>query len=434
MSEPMISFVPATRESVYFRGCAHGPGGAGKTYTGLLAMHVLCKGERFAVIDTERGRSRKYVGVNGWQFDIWEPHTFSPASLTEALGIAAGAGLPGVVIDSGSLFWNGAEGMTEQVDKFASSSGRNDKFGGWKEMAPIERRMWDAVLTYPGHIWMTLRVTSHYVVEERQRGDRTVATPRKVGLKPVQREGFDYEFDLVGAMDQDNGLLVTKSDILTIPQGTFIDKPGVEFAEAIGQFCAEGVETTGVMTYRSLGLAPNATVDGLKDLHGEVSRAGLVNAPVTDEFGKPTVLGDLLRQRAVALTTAARAAAKALAETQVAAAPTTPTAAPTPPTSVAVPAPATAPAVEPVTMAPAPQLTQIAAMMNGLGVPNEFKLVVANALANRPDDNPLRQAKDLTLVEANTVIVELGAQGATELVASVIAQARQASVEAEAAA
>jgi hypothetical protein len=33
----------------------------------------------------------------------------------------------------------------------------------------------------------------------------------KVGLAPVQREGLDYEFDLVGVMDDDNGLLIEKT-------------------------------------------------------------------------------------------------------------------------------------------------------------------------------------------------------------------------------
>lgn len=293
-----IEFVPATREQVYSRTCVHGPGGSGKTYTGLAVMTALCGVGKFAVIDTERGRSRKYVGVNGWQFAILEPHSFDPSSLTEALGVAAGAGYLGVMIDSGSAYWNGQDGMMEQVDRRGAASGRGDKFGaGWKEMAPIERRMWDAVMTYPGHVWMTLRVASHYVVEDVQRGNRTVATPRKVGLKPVQREGFDYEFDLVGAFDQDNSMLITKSDLYSIPPGTYIPKPGVEFAQTVADFCAEGVMATGPMAYRSQALAPGATRDDLLGLLATVSTAGLINAPVTDELGHPTVLGDLIKDR-----------------------------------------------------------------------------------------------------------------------------------------
>lgn len=313
----MFEFVPATREQVHSRICAHGPGGSGKTYTGLTVLHHLCGGQRFAVIDTERGRSKKYVGVNGWQFDIVEPHTFDPATLTEILGVAAGRGYPGIMIDSGSLYWNGQDGMMEQVDKRGAATGRNDKFGGgWKEMAPIERRMWDAVLTYPGHVWMTLRTASQYVIEEKERGGRTVATPRKVGLKPVQREGFEYEFDLVCAMDQENGLLVTKSDLLVVPQGTYIAKPTVEFAATIGEFCSEGVLAAGPMAYRVQALDPAASRADLLSLLAVVSRAGLINAPVTDEFEQPTVLGDLIKARGRALDTppaVARAVAAAVA-------------------------------------------------------------------------------------------------------------------------
>lgn len=307
----VIQFSPATREAVYARMCAYGPGGSGKTLTGLLTMQTLCAGQRFAVIDTERGRSKKYLGHEGLEFDIWEPHAFDPATLTEALGIAAGAGYPGIVIDGGSPYWNGVDGIQEQVDKKSAAGGRSDKFSsGWKDVAPIERRMWDSVLTYPGHVWMTLRVKVDYVVEDVQRGNRTVSAPRKVGLRPVQRDSFEYEFDLVCAMDQENTLTVTKSDLITVPQGTVIPKPGAEFAETIRDFCAQGTMATGPMTYRDQALSDANTIDDYKRLLATVERAGLRNAPMTDEAGTPTVLGDLILARGRALAPAATPAAR----------------------------------------------------------------------------------------------------------------------------
>lgn len=316
----VIQFVPATREAVYSRICFHGPGGAGKTFTSLAAMHTLCNGSKFAVIDTERGRSKKYVGVNGWQFDILEPHSFAPDSLTEALGVAAGAGYPGIIIDSGSQYWNGVDGMQEQVDRRTAAAGRKDSYGsGWRDMAPIERRMWDAIMSYPGHVVMTLRVKSAYVVDEKERNGRVVSTPRKVGLKPVQRDGFEYEFDLVMECDQDNEFTVTKSDILIVPQGTSVARPGPEFFDTIKQFCAEGVETTSSTAYRSRALDPKATREALRELLDEVDRAGLKHAPVVDELDRPTVLGDLILSRGRALKAAEEAAQREASRQQASA-------------------------------------------------------------------------------------------------------------------
>lgn len=395
----MFEFVPATREQVHSRICAHGPGGSGKTYTGLTVLHHLCGGQRFAVIDTERGRSKKYVGVNGWQFDIVEPHTFDPATLTEILGIAAGHGYPGIMIDSGSLYWNGQDGMMEQVDKRGAATGRNDKFGGgWKEMAPIERRMWDALLTYPGHVWMTLRTASQYVIEEKERNGRTVATPRKVGLKPVQREGFEYEFDLVCAMDQENGLLVTKSDLLVVPQGTYISKPTVEFAATIGEFCSEGVLAAGPMAYRVQALDPAATRTDLLSLLAVVSRAGLINAPVTDEFEQPTVLGDLIKARGRALDTS-----PAVARTVTAAVATSREA--EPPAAAVSTAPA-ATSASPVTAVPAGSWARLNELLGQVPVKldtSAAKAVLIGELADRH----LVKAGDLTAEELSGVITVL---------------------------
>jgi hypothetical protein len=292
----VIQFAPAQRAALKARLALTGPSGAGKTFTGLALGCQLAQaaGGRLAVIDTERGKSQMYKGINGWDFDVFCPQTFAPASLTEILAVAGGEGYPAVLLDSWTPYWSGVDGMLEQVDNRAKGG---NNFSGWKEARPDERRMIDALVSAPFHLIVTMRVKTEYVIEENERGKKV---PRKIGLKPEQREGMEHEFDVIGDMDLDHTLTVSKTR-LPMLSGQVIHQPGVELAVTIADWLADGEEVTGPLAYRAEALDPDATFDGLRSLRDRVMGAGLMNAPVTDGDGNPTVLGDLIVARGRAM-------------------------------------------------------------------------------------------------------------------------------------
>ncbi|AEK07829.1 ATP-binding protein [Mycobacterium phage Yoshi] len=279
-----LSFKPATREASYARIALSGPSGSGKTYTALALGTALA--DKVAVIDTERGSASKYVGLNGWQFDTVQPDSFSPLSLVELLGLAAGGEYGCVIVDSWSHYWMGVDGMLEQADRRAKGG---NSFSGWKEVRPEERRMIDALVSFPGHLIATMRSKTEYVVEENERGKKV---PRKVGLKPEQRDGAEYEFDLVGDLDHDNTLTVVKSRIHTLAKAV-VPMPGEEFAHQIRDWLSDGARVPTVAEYRKQALAAE-TREELKALYDEVSGHKLTVAPTVDRDGNSTVLGDLI--------------------------------------------------------------------------------------------------------------------------------------------
>jgi hypothetical protein len=289
-----LAFAPATREATYARIALSGPSGSGKTYTALTLAAALS--DTFAVIDTERGSASKYVGLNGWKFDTVTPQSFSPVSLVELLGVAAGQGYGCIVVDSLSHYWSGVDGMLEQADKHAV---RGNTFAGWKEAKPAERRMVDALVSYPGHIIVTMRSKTEYVIEENEKGKKA---PVKIGLKPDQRDGIEYEFDVVGDMDLSNTLSVVKSRIPELSRAK-VPTPGTDFAAVIKAWC-EGAPVPTVADYRSRALAA-ATDDALRDLWNEVHRNRLASAPCVDEDGNPTVLGEFIKGKALRVQAAA---------------------------------------------------------------------------------------------------------------------------------
>lgn len=283
-----MEFEEATKDAAKARICLTGPSGSGKTYSALMLAFGL--GEKVAVIDTERGSASKYVGRNGWRFQTIKPTSYAPLSLVEHLGKAAGHGFDVVVIDSLSHYWEGAEGMLEQVDRRSNAS----KFtSGWKAVRPEERKMIDAILAYPGHVITTLRAKQEYVLETNDRGKQE---PKRVGMKPIQRDGIEYEFDLVGDLDLSNTLTVSKSRVEGVDMGATYVKPGVELAVKVAEFLADGREIPSVAEYRQQAIDLDS-VDDLRKLFEEVAHNQLEGAPMLDDAGRPTILGDFIRKR-----------------------------------------------------------------------------------------------------------------------------------------
>jgi energy-coupling factor transporter ATP-binding protein EcfA2 len=228
-----FTFAKATKKAAKGRVAIDGPSGSGKTYTALMLATVL--GDRIAVIDTEHGSASKYADM--FAFDTLHLQRYSPQILVEALAAAGLAGYDVVIVDSLSHFWMGTDGMLEQVDKASKRSGGHG-MSGWKEMRPVERQMVESLLAYPGHVICTLRVKTDWVEGENSRGKRQMM---KVGTKAEQREGLEYEFDLVGSMDLGNELTVVKSRCPDL-SGAIVSRPGRDFAETFKAWLADGVD------------------------------------------------------------------------------------------------------------------------------------------------------------------------------------------------
>jgi hypothetical protein len=287
-NQSRYTFRRATSEQSKARVVLDGIGGSGKTKTALYIATALVRkerGERIAVVDTQYRQSAKYAA--DFDFDIEELRYFAPSVLVEVLSEAARARYAAVVIDSWSPFWSGKGGMLEQVDR--ASRGQ---FSGWKEVRPLEREMMDAMLSYPGHIICTVRSKTEWVLEKNEAGK---TEPRKVGMKPEQREGIEYEFDLVGSM-QDATITVTKTSCDTL-HGAVVHKPGLEFGYTIREWLEAGVDPVATDAYRERALAEDVTFDQLGELMKEVRRLGIVHRPTTDANFKPMTLETLIQNR-----------------------------------------------------------------------------------------------------------------------------------------
>jgi hypothetical protein len=139
---------------------------------------------------------------------VLELQSYEVERFTQAIKEAAESGYSTLIIDSLSHAWSGKGGILELVDNAGKrTQGSGGNFGAWREATPQHNRLVDAILGAPMHIICTLRSKVEYVVETVN--GRTQV--RKVGLQPVQRDGLEYEFTVVGDVTQDHDLVVTKT-------------------------------------------------------------------------------------------------------------------------------------------------------------------------------------------------------------------------------
>ncbi len=192
-----------------------GPSGSGKTYTALRVAQAL-KGEgKIAVIDTEFGSASKYANL--WDFDVCELTNFAPEKYVDAIHEAESAGYSVIIVDSLTHAWEGKGGILEQHDLASRSSNSQNTYYAWREVTPEHQKLVEALVGCTSHLIGTMRTKTEYLVENKN--GRQV--PVKVGTKPVQRAGMEYEFDVVADLNLDLDCTISKTRCPELSQQVF---------------------------------------------------------------------------------------------------------------------------------------------------------------------------------------------------------------------
>jgi len=232
-----MSFKKATKKKSKARIALIGPAGSGKTYTALRIAHSLAEGGSIAVYDTERGSASKYVGDANpdggvFEFDALDDMKNFDANLyIKAIQEASQAGYAVLIIDSLSHAWAGTGGILDFKDSVATAN-KNDSFGAWKKATPLYNKLIDAILSAPLHVIATMRSKTEYVIEREERNGKIVSVPRKVGMQPIQRDGLEYEFDVI--IDTDGSTSTISKSRCSALKGSYH-----EAGADIGKVCLE---------------------------------------------------------------------------------------------------------------------------------------------------------------------------------------------------
>ena len=199
------------RNQVKLRLGLSGPSGYGKTYSALLlAFGITNDWSKIAIIDTENNSANLYSHLGDFSVLTLNP-PYSPERYIEAIRTCENASVEVTIIDSITHEWNGKGGCLDIHRKLGS------RFQDWAKVTPRHQEFIDAILHSKCHVITTVRSKTGYSMEIGSNGTTRVI---KHGLKPITREGLDYEMTLFFEIINDKHLVKVSKD----RTGLFLDK------------------------------------------------------------------------------------------------------------------------------------------------------------------------------------------------------------------
>jgi hypothetical protein len=248
-----MQLVTAKREQVKIKVGVQGCAGSGKSYSSLLMAYGLVNNwEQIAVIDTENS-AHLYSHLGKYKVLSLEA-PFSPERFIQAIQTCIDANISIIIIDSLSMEWDYI------IDAHAQLSGNS--YTNWAKFTPRHQKLIQAIVQANVHIICNLRAKQDYVLN--QKNGKYV--PEKVGMKPIQREGVDYELTVVFELDIKHNAVATKDRT-----GIFMGKPDFLITEDIGREILEWCNTGDVPSAKEIDFESSInncnTVDELRNLY-----------------------------------------------------------------------------------------------------------------------------------------------------------------------
>lgn len=202
----------ADRKQIKLRIGMFGPTGCGKTYSALLlARGMTTSWDKVFIIDTENGRGELYSDLGQYNYLKLEA-PFQPEKFIRAIEACEQAGAEVIVVDSITHEWDGKGGCLQLNELLAQSKYKGNTWAAWSEVTPRHQAFIEKIISSPCHIISTARSKMETIMTE----DKKV---KKIGLKAIQREGFEYELTVSFDIDIDAHMATVTKDNTHIFEG-----------------------------------------------------------------------------------------------------------------------------------------------------------------------------------------------------------------------
>lgn len=213
----------AEREKLFGAIMLQAPSGAGKTVGALILAFGIVKAKfpdmpeeevwtKIGVVDTEHRRSLVNVNMLKGDLKIGKflhvplSAPYSVERVTYAVGLVKQAGCEVCIIDSTSHIWEGSGGIQDYQQNLGG------RFQDWRTANKDAYDPFVKLVTgqlHDMHIINTSRTKQEYAMSQGEDGRMGV---QKLGMKPIQRDSLEYEFQIVFNINMDNIASVSKDN------------------------------------------------------------------------------------------------------------------------------------------------------------------------------------------------------------------------------
>jgi hypothetical protein len=201
----------ASRSKSKLRIGMSGTSGSGKTYSAILLASGITDLSKVVIIDTENGSADLYSHLGEYNVVTLQA-PFSPENYIAAIEMCESAGMELIIIDSVSHEWDGKGGCLEINEQIAQTKFRGNIWSAWSQTTPRHQKFLQKIVNSSCHVIVTTRSKTDTIQTE----DKKI---KKVGLKEIQRDGFEYELTVNFNIDRENHLTIASKD----RTGIFID-------------------------------------------------------------------------------------------------------------------------------------------------------------------------------------------------------------------
>jgi hypothetical protein len=153
--------------------------------------------------------------------------------------------------------------------------------------------MAEALLCFPGHVIATLRNRIESVMRTDASGRQV---PMRVGMRPEQREGVEYDWDFAASLlPISHELVVTKSSAPSLADQVLSD--AADAGAHLRAWAEDGVPRAPEAAFLHRAYDPEATYASLSELAVDIQRCRAAGMAAVDHAGAPVRLGDLVSFR-----------------------------------------------------------------------------------------------------------------------------------------
>lgn len=237
-----IQIGTAEREKLFGAIMFQAPSGGGKTVGALILAFGMMKAKypelpedevwtKIGVVDTEHRRALVNVNMMKGETKIGKflhvplQAPFSVERITYAVGLVKQAGCEVCILDSTSHIWEGSGGIQDYQQNLGG------RFQDWRTANKDVYEPFVQLVTgqlHDMHMICTSRTKQEHAMVVNEMGRTEV---KKLGMKPIQRDSLEYEFQIVfninmeqiASVSKDNsGLFLGMNETITENHGKLI--------------------------------------------------------------------------------------------------------------------------------------------------------------------------------------------------------------------